>query len=1338
MKTKSIACLCFFVFLSSFFTSLHIFCQEIHRSISIIPDNRSVYTNVRAIIIGISKYKNLPFENQLNYADDDAIALDSLLCRHPGIKKENIWLYINENANQPAILGAFSMMTQEVEQGDLVIIYFGGHGDVSRKVENDGFFLLYHAYCDKDGDYYESDVIQFQVLKEFISELAKRKVNVLLITDACRSGKILDETGSELTLTALLQEWQNTAKLTSCQPDELSEEGPQWGFGHGVFTFYLLQGMEGFSDNDTNGQIVLVELYNYLKQHVTHDTYEKSISRPRQTPKYSGNDYFGIIDVDTGLFKNAQEKSQAQNYLMVQNLPGISTAKGIIVNSSVESKILNKFSQAISEPKLIIPENHGLLEDSIKANYTEDPQILNTVVNQIRFSHGGDIFAMALNKLGFPGSKSIIIKDSKTYETLKSLNGNRNGSTCIVFSRDDKKIACAGNDHQVFVYDLASGEPVSTFYNKSSNILYMVFSSDNSKIITGESSNNISVYDLKTGKKDKNLLKNTSRLNSLISSPDGNFITSCSMDKEIHLWDASDLKSIEVLHLKEFSAISLTFSDDNKMLYYVDEKNDLYKYAIDTKRTERLISLPSSGYRLYRKIYVLPDNKHLFIHDKGYSDFLFVNTETRSITKIDITESSFGFSNCNSYSSEANLFIEFKLQQKRLVYWTFDFPLPYAEETYRILSEIVTDNDEIELIQTSLIIALQKAAYDIIEPFILGKDFTPTHTEIREAIRQVEFAMNIAGNDSIILKNLLAKKLFLQGYEIMVSNSTQRYNEAIDYFQQILVLKPEASYPFNAIALIKKKQNDLKQSEEELKTSIHRVPKWSEPKSNLGKVFIRGGKYDIAQNEFNKIIKINPTKSLGYTNMGDLHVLMGEYPEAETFYKTSLHVDTTNPSIYIRCGDLCALRGRFNEAFIWYTRAIELANKPYPGALRAFARLYLTIFCEHDRDTSNIVKAFEYSKQAFIQDDLNPDMLNTFIHTNLVAAEYLGIPDLSLYIKSSNNPMNKQEDESVFRRKYSELKQLGDKSISLDPFREESYLLMALNEIILNGNRENALEYLNKALIQCKAYPVCYVNYGLFYAHFKEWEKAILWYEKAMDIDSRYLPAYTNMFSALSKIRSIDKLNELEINAQRFFGSNVLISYYLAIARFSLKDKPKALTKINESLHADSNFAFAVSCKANMLGISRKNISNNGSEIQIPYKQVNVSINKVILELSATAYIADITGRIIMPTYYKKIRPVRQGYVVGNNVKFGWINESNVLTVPVEYDDIYLLGIDLVIAKKNGSYGAFDFQGNLLIPFEYSSITDGQWSKKPTACCHKGNERYFYNEKGDFVGKNKK
>ena len=73
--------------------------------------------------------------------------------------------------------------------------------------------------------------------------------------------------------------------MTAADTNEFSLEDARWG-GHGVFTHFLLEGLEGSGDLDKDGIVTFTELFDYVANNV------RTATDGRQNPQRSG---FGDI-----------------------------------------------------------------------------------------------------------------------------------------------------------------------------------------------------------------------------------------------------------------------------------------------------------------------------------------------------------------------------------------------------------------------------------------------------------------------------------------------------------------------------------------------------------------------------------------------------------------------------------------------------------------------------------------------------------------------------------------------------------------------------------------------------------------------------------------------------------------------------------------------------------------------------------------------------------------------------------------------------------------------------------------------------------------------------------
>ncbi|MBI5857391.1 MAG: caspase family protein [Sphingobacteriales bacterium] len=240
----------------------------------------------RALIIGISRYQFIP---KLDYADKDAeYFADYLVHNHLwSINKSNIVLLTNENAKRGNVISELQRLFLLSQPGDRLIFYFSGHGDnENMTLFNKCYLLTQDTYTNN----YMAGALPVNDLKDLFVTLTNRNVQVVVITDACRSGNLSGGVkGMEYTGVALTTMWHNEIKILSSQPKQKSLEGPQWGNGRGVFSYYLVEGLSGAADADRDSLITLAELRQYFGQTVVKETGKK------QQPFIQGPDEYSTV-----------------------------------------------------------------------------------------------------------------------------------------------------------------------------------------------------------------------------------------------------------------------------------------------------------------------------------------------------------------------------------------------------------------------------------------------------------------------------------------------------------------------------------------------------------------------------------------------------------------------------------------------------------------------------------------------------------------------------------------------------------------------------------------------------------------------------------------------------------------------------------------------------------------------------------------------------------------------------------------------------------------------------------------------------------------------------------
>jgi len=220
-----------------------------------------------ALVIGISKYKNLPQESQLQYPNLDAASVYTVLISPEGgqFPAENVHKLIDGQATLENIRHELETWLPSVTHPeDRVLIYFAGHGFVSSGT-------AYIAPHDIDLKNIAGTAYPMESLGKDIGSRINGKWKVL-ITDSCHSGAITPEADRSTVNRTLLDLDKSLFSITASRDREQSFESDKWGGGHGIFTYYVVKGLEGEADTNGDGIVSADELAEYVHTNVRDAT----------------------------------------------------------------------------------------------------------------------------------------------------------------------------------------------------------------------------------------------------------------------------------------------------------------------------------------------------------------------------------------------------------------------------------------------------------------------------------------------------------------------------------------------------------------------------------------------------------------------------------------------------------------------------------------------------------------------------------------------------------------------------------------------------------------------------------------------------------------------------------------------------------------------------------------------------------------------------------------------------------------------------------------------------------------------------------------------------------
>ncbi len=229
-----------------------------------------------AIIIGIQDYRRV---SKADFANNDARRFYDYAIRGLGVRPENIKLLLDDKADDIEILGAFkNWLPLKTRKGQTdVYVFYSGHGYPS----DDGasLYFLPHGV---DRQFLDRSAIKQSDIVQALQAVTPKSVTLFL--DACYSGQ--SRTGETLLAGARPISIQpkastfpsNFTVLSASAPEQIASSSPE--LKHGIFSYFLMKGMEGEADQNKDGVITVQEMQSYLSDSVGRKA--MSLSRTQQ------------------------------------------------------------------------------------------------------------------------------------------------------------------------------------------------------------------------------------------------------------------------------------------------------------------------------------------------------------------------------------------------------------------------------------------------------------------------------------------------------------------------------------------------------------------------------------------------------------------------------------------------------------------------------------------------------------------------------------------------------------------------------------------------------------------------------------------------------------------------------------------------------------------------------------------------------------------------------------------------------------------------------------------------------------------------------------------------
>ena len=370
-----------------------------------------------ALLVGISKYAKP--ELNLQFAHADAVDFGKLLRtpRAGQIPGDDILLLTDDKATTAAIRNGFEdFLRGKAGKADTVIILVAGHGTVETQGDKGAYIVTY----DSDPEDLKDTALGVLELQKLFAEQLQNVGRVIIFVDVCNAGAVGVIKGKN-SINQQIEQQLGEAEgsltgLLAAGPKESSFESPEYGGGHGAFTYFVLKGLSGEADaaGNRDGVVDARELYDYVYRQVEAATNDKQ--HPRE---------FGSFENKLPLADLGKPGEPVTLWRKLRDFRDEDTlylaAGGQAPLSSDTERDVEKFNAAIRDEKLL----------------ADTPGNATDALERLRSRLAPEIFS------GYQNTLRVALENQAQKIILRYLAGDQNAQTRADFDLGSKYLTAA-------------------------------------------------------------------------------------------------------------------------------------------------------------------------------------------------------------------------------------------------------------------------------------------------------------------------------------------------------------------------------------------------------------------------------------------------------------------------------------------------------------------------------------------------------------------------------------------------------------------------------------------------------------------------------------------------------------------------------------------------------------------------------------------------------------------------------------------------------------------------------------------------------------------------------
>ena len=923
------------------------FCSNLNAT-GYTPFSKSDTTKVNrtfAMVMGISTYK---FIRPLTYADSDAELFRDFLKSGSGgnLPDSNIYFLKNEEVKAANffVKGMSWLRNKALREGDRLYIYMAGHGDA---ISQDEFFYLTYD-CNPAGDknnYLITGTIQLYNLKVKIAEHSRKGVEVIFIMDACRTNELPGGGEGQQMLTAAISEKQaGEIIMLATGAGQESLEDAAIGTGHGLFTYYLVDGMVGLADNkDTPDNLVtLEELQNYVE--LTVPTIAKDKYKKKQNPFLCCDESKKkvISKIDTAFMRKWILAKELRSQMQGSEIDAITRnvkTRGIydVADTSILD-LYNSFNKALKQFNLAGNGNSAesyyqkLNTLAPTSSYTYDAK-LDLATEYINFAQSKiNLYLAGRDVTSIQRVRSQLDADEKSDEISNSLDRMEK-----VARQDFFEVA------KMLERAIEYGEIDDEGFRRSLKAKNLFFKA-HGYLDKGGSTEGLkqAIRDaMEAYKADPSaayILNTLSSLELENNKPDSAIFFAKKAVSQAPLWRYPYFNIANAFNKKNNSDSALVYFkkalavDDSRPDAYVDLGFFYYQHrqldSAEAYYRKALILDPENVSANNNMGWLLRESRHFeesisFFKKSLEADPLFFNAYngiSRVFTDIRMYDSAKAY-----YQKAMQLYPDKLITNNYLGQFFQEINQVDSARNYFIKAAIYDPNYDAPFINLGKLYASTKQYDSARYYYIKAIDLNSTNFRgfnqlgmMFNDMKQYDSAyyyyrkgLSINPDNTIVLNNM-----GLSYY------AQELFDSAARYFKKVISISPENPYATNNLGLIFFKQKKLDSAEYYYAKALALKADLVSSAYNMGLVLSQKKDYEGAKNYFRNIVQNHPENTDALSALEFVFRQNNEYDSAIHFYKKTIEKGVRGTFLYNGIGRLYFDTENYDSAARWYNMAI--------------------------------------------------------------------------------------------------------------------------------------------------------------------------------------------------------------------------------------------------------------------------------------------------------------------------------------------------------------------------------------------------------------------------------